>query len=160
MSLSHLNQDGEVHMVDICAKDRSCRLARARCSVQFPENILSKIMDEGIEKGDLFAAARMAGIQAAKQTPDIIPLTHPIALDYAGIDLQPQPGENRIKIEATVKASDATGVEMEALNAASAAALTIYDMCKSESKKLNITDLHLVEKKGGKSGHWKSEANS
>ncbi len=160
MSLSHLNENGEVHMVDISTKKCSARMARACCSVIFPAGRLDSIMKKGIKKGDLFAAARIAGIQAAKQTPDIIPLAHPISLDWAEIKLQAVPEENKIEVESVVKASDATGVEMEALNAASAAALTIYDMCKSESKNINITNMHLEEKKGGNSGHWKAEANS
>ncbi|MGM0380908.1 MAG: cyclic pyranopterin monophosphate synthase, partial [bacterium] len=122
MTLSHLDENGEVHMVDISSKERSQRLARAECSVIFPDGLLKDILEEGTQKGDLFATARLGGIQAAKKTPELIPLTHPIALDHAKIELEASVPGDKITVRARVKASDATGVEMEALNAASTAA--------------------------------------
>ncbi|MFB6347269.1 MAG: cyclic pyranopterin monophosphate synthase MoaC, partial [bacterium] len=125
-----------------------------------PGDILRTILEEGIPKGDLFAAARTAGIQAAKNTPDTIPLTHPIELSYVGIDLDPDKDDQTIIITCEVKARDATGVEMEALSGVSAAALTLYDMCKSEAKGISIGGIRLLEKEGGKSGDWSSEATN
>lgn len=157
MSLSHLDEDGDVHMVDISDKDHSVRRARARGEVQFPDDVLRSILEEGAPKGDVMATARLAGIQGAKQTPDWIPLAHPIDLSHARVDLEPQPDRDRVIITAEVKATDATGVEMEALTAVNAAALTLYDMCKSEHKGIEITNIHLLKKEGGTSGTWSVE---
>lgn len=157
MSLSHLSDDGDVHMVDITDKDHSTRRAHARGLVLFPEGILSTILDDGLPKGDLWATARLAGIEAAKKTPEVIPLAHPISLSHVRVDLSPEPDEDRVVVESTVRATDATGVEMEALTAVNVAALTLYDMCKSEHKGIEINGVRLLEKEGGSSGHWRAK---
>lgn len=160
MTLSHLTDDGEIHMVDISEKEGSVRTAQAAGTVIFPEGVLGPLLEKGPPKGDVFATARLAGIQAAKQTPQFIPLAHPIQLSHASIRLSPAPADDRIEIESTVKAKDATGVEMEALTAVNAAALTLYDMCKSEHKGIKITGIKLLKKTGGSSGDWSHEADA
>jgi cyclic pyranopterin phosphate synthase len=156
MSLSHLDDEGHVNMVDITDKERSDRRAKATGTVEFPDGVLSSILEEGAPKGDVLATARVAGIEGAKNTPDWIPLAHPINLSHVRVDLDPDPENDRVTITAEARASDATGVEMEALTAVNAAALTLYDMCKSEHKGIRITDIHLLEKEGGASGTWRS----
>lgn len=182
--LTHLTSTGEAHMVPIAHKQSTTRTARAVCSVHFSNPVaLRLIRDNGHKKGDVLGTARIAGIMAAKRTPDIIPLCHPVMLSHVGVDLVVPPtaptaaaaataggkgegevandneaeeggGRIRIDISATVTCEGKTGVEMEALTAASAAALTVYDMCKAVDKGMRVEGLRVVLKEGGKSGRW------
>jgi cyclic pyranopterin phosphate synthase len=151
---THFDADGKAIMVEVGDKASTRRIAVARGEVRMTEGTLQKILDRTVEKGDVLAVARIAGIMAAKKTPDIIPLCHPLLLSSAAVEFFTFPGEGRIVIEATVKVSGTTGVEMEALTAVSAAALTIYDMCKAVDKGMSIDAVRLMEKHGGKSGSF------
>jgi cyclic pyranopterin phosphate synthase len=153
MELTHLDKDGEAYMVDVSAKPASERLAVATARVCMLPATLDKIKSGGIEKGDVFAAARIAGIMAAKKTADLIPLCHPLGITNVHIKLTPE-GNNAVVISASVKCLGQTGVEMEALTAASVAALTVYDMCKAIDRGMVIGPIQLEEKSGGRSGHY------
>ncbi len=150
---SHFNERGESHMVDVGAKPVTQRLARARGQVLMEPETLRLITQREVAKGDVLEVARIAGIMAAKRTGELIPLCHPIGLDSVSITFA-QPDEKTLAIEATAQVHAKTGVEMEALTAVSVAALTVYDMCKSVDRSMTIEDVCLVEKKGGKSGHY------
>jgi cyclic pyranopterin phosphate synthase len=152
--LTHLNARGEAHMVDITEKNSTTREAQAEVWVCMQASTLSAILDGKIPKGDVLATARIAGIQAAKQCSNLIPLCHPLQLTAVAVDFEPDTSNNRLRIETRCKLSGKTGVEMEALTAASVAALTIYDMCKALEKSIVITDLRLLAKSGGKSGNY------
>lgn len=152
---THINADGNAHMVDVTEKNVTEREARAEAFIEIPET-LQMIMSGAHHKGDVFATARIAGIQAAKKTSDLIPLCHPLMLTKVEVDLEAQPEHNRVRITSLCKLSGKTGVEMEALTAASVAALTIYDMCKAVQKDMIISQTRLTEKRGGKSGHFKA----
>lgn len=154
--LSHLNRAGEAEMVDVSAKDPSVRLAVAESLVVMKPEILQSLRNGEIPKGDVLATARIAGIQAAKKCSDLIPLCHPLPLSKVSIDLQIE--SDLVRIRATCKTTGKTGVEMEALTAASVAALTIYDMCKALDKGIEITNTRLLQKTGGKSGDWSRES--
>lgn len=144
-------------MVDVSGKKETARRALARATVRLRPSTLQRVREGTVEKGAVLEVARIAGIMSAKRTPDLIPLCHPIRISSVRVQIEPS-GDDRIEIEAEVTAGDRTGVEMEALTAASTAALTIYDMLKAIEKGINITDIHLVEKDGGKSGPWRSES--
>lgn len=154
---THLNESGQANMVDVSAKVDTARLAVAQSRVVLSQQVLSKIRDHSIAKGDLLATARIAGIQAAKKCSDLIPLCHPLPLTKAVVDINEfsEADKSGLQIIATCKTSGKTGVEMEALAAASVAALTIYDMCKAIDKGIVIESVQLLEKTGGKSGDWK-----
>ncbi|MBY8975804.1 cyclic pyranopterin monophosphate synthase MoaC [Rhodobacteraceae bacterium NNCM2] len=154
--LSHFDEQGNAHMVDVGAKEVTERTATARGTVVMAPETLELIAEGRAKKGDVLGVARLAGIMAAKKTPDIIPLCHPLALTKISVDLTPQPPD-RVEIEATVKLSGKTGVEMEALTAVSAAALTVYDMVKAVDKAMQITDIRLTHKAGGKSGTYQAD---
>jgi cyclic pyranopterin phosphate synthase len=149
--LTHINQDGNAHMVDVSDKAVTTRTAVASGYVQMQPETLTLIIEGGHKKGDVFATARIAGIQAAKKCADLIPLCHPLALTKITVDLHPEPDNNRVCIEALCKLDGKTGVEMEALTAVSVAALTLYDMCKAVDKTICIQVISIVEKLGGKS---------
>jgi cyclic pyranopterin monophosphate synthase len=151
--LSHLDDSGHAHMVDVSAKDVTSRSATARARVIMQKETLALITSGTARKGDVLATARIAGIQAAKKTSDLIPLCHPLMITKVAIDFEI--GDALIDVEATVKVEGKTGVEMEALTACSVACLTLYDMVKAVDRGIRITDLRLVEKTGGKSGHFK-----
>ncbi len=151
--LSHLDASGAARMVDVTAKDDTHRVATAEAVVRMRPETLALIQQGGIPKGDVLATARIAGIMAAKRTPDLIPLCHPLPVTGVTVDLTPEGGETLV-IRATVKTTGKTGVEMEALTAASIAALTVYDMCKAVEKGIRIEQVRLLEKHGGKSGDW------
>ncbi|MBM08628.1 MAG: cyclic pyranopterin monophosphate synthase MoaC [Magnetovibrio sp.] len=151
---THIDDKGNAIMVDVSTKEVSERVATARCSVIMQPETLSLIMDGGVKKGDVLSVAQLAGIMGAKRTPDLIPLCHPLNLSSVTVDLICEPERDAITISATCKITGQTGVEMEALTAASIAALTIYDMCKSVDRSMRITDIHLVHKSGGKSGTY------
>ncbi len=151
--LSHIDSKGEARMVDVSQKDDTVREAVVSGSIKMKPATLDKIRQNEIKKGDVLSVARVAGIMAAKRTPDLIPLCHPITIDNIAVDFN-FVGDDCIRITATTKSSGKTGVEMEALVAASVAALTIYDMCKAVDKGMTIEQIYLESKKGGKSGTY------
>ena len=155
--LTHLNSKGQAQMVDVGAKEISQRIATAEAFISMQPETLSMITEGKHKKGDVFAVARIAGIQAAKKCPDLIPLCHPLMLSSVKVDLEADASKSQVKIKATCKLAGQTGVEMEALTAASVAALTIYDMCKAVDKGMTISQIQLLEKSGGKSGDWSRE---
>ncbi len=152
--LTHFDKRGNAVMVDVSAKDVSARVAVAKGSVLMAAATLKRIVEGGIAKGDVLGVARLAGIMAAKRTPDLIPLCHPLPLAAVAVDLVPDPKRSAIDITATVKLSGSTGVEMEALTAVSVAALTVYDMCKAIDRGMTISEIYLAHKSGGKSGTY------
>jgi cyclic pyranopterin monophosphate synthase len=161
--LTHTNEAGEVHMVGVAGKSATARRAVASARVRMQKETLDQLVQGTARKGDVAATARVAGIQAAKRTSDLIPLCHPVALTGAEIELRFEPPQDgsplaTVEVRATIHAFDRTGVEMEALVAASTAALTIYDMLKAVDRWMTITDLGLLEKSGGRSGHLRREA--
>jgi cyclic pyranopterin phosphate synthase len=149
---SHTDEHGQARMVDVGGKPRNARMAVASARIRTSRDVIAGIVENAMAKGDVLAAARIAGIMAAKRTAELIPLCHPLDLDSVqvdfGLDVQ------SIIIRATVRSHGRTGVEMEALTAASVAGLTIYDMCKSVDRRMMIEQVHLAEKSGGKSGHF------
>ncbi len=155
MELTHFNDEGRARMVDVSGKAETVRTAVAECRIRMQADTLARIKAGNLPKGDVLAVAQVAGILAAKRTFEIIPMCHPIRLTGADIRFTYEP--DGIRIRSTVRCKGETGVEMEALHACSAAALTIYDMCKAVQKDLEITDLHLLEKAGGKSGLYRRE---
>ncbi|GIW13743.1 MAG: cyclic pyranopterin monophosphate synthase accessory protein [Tepidiforma sp.] len=154
--LSHLDERGAARMVDVSAKDETAREATAEALVRMQPATLRLILDGAVPKGDVIAAARLAGIMAAKQTPSLIPLCHPLPITGASLEVAPA-DERTLRITATVRTTARTGVEMEALTAAAVAALTVYDMCKAAEKGITIEEVRLLEKHGGKSGSWTAE---
>ena len=154
-NLTHVRADGSAHMVDVTEKNETTRTAIAEGYVITRADVIDKIFDADLPKGDALPVARVAGIMAAKKTPDIIPLCHPLPLGKITIDFERHP--DRVRIEALVKTRGVTGVEMEALSAVSGTALTVYDMIKAVDKQATITGLRVLEKTGGKSGDWKVE---
>jgi cyclic pyranopterin phosphate synthase len=153
--LSHLTPDGEARMVDVSAKAESVREARARVTVKMKAATLAAIQAGQLAKGDVLGVARTAGIMAAKRTPELIPLCHPLRITGADIDFLLDPKRAAITVDARVRTVDKTGVEMEALTAAAVAGLTVYDMVKAVDRGVVLTDLCLIEKSGGKSGPWR-----
>ncbi|AFI85887.2 molybdenum cofactor biosynthesis protein C [Aggregatibacter actinomycetemcomitans] len=156
-TFTHINSHGEANMVDISAKAETVREARAEAYVCMAPETLQMILSGQHHKGDVFATARIAGIQAAKRTWELIPLCHPLLLSKVEVSLTALPETNQVRIESLCKLTGKTGVEMEALTAASVAALTIYDMCKAVQKDMVIESVRLLEKCGGKSGHFIAE---
>ncbi len=152
--LSHLGADGKARMVDVSDKEESERVARAAGTVTMRPETLALIMEGGVPKGDVLAAARLAGIMAAKRTAELIPLCHPLALTSIEVELACEPTRNAVDITASCRLKGRTGVEMEALTAVSVAALTIYDMCKAVDRGMTIGDIRLTYKSGGKSGTY------
>ncbi|KUJ71230.1 cyclic pyranopterin monophosphate synthase MoaC [Thiomicrospira sp. WB1] len=158
-TLTHLDEKGQARMVDVTQKSVTEREATAVGRVRMKPETLAMIMDGTHKKGDVLATARIAGIMAAKRTPDLIPMCHPLMLTSVKVELTENADEQCVDIQATCKLAGQTGVEMEALTAVSAAALTLYDMCKAVDKGMQIEGIQLEEKKGGKSGHWTREAD-
>jgi cyclic pyranopterin monophosphate synthase len=154
-SLSHLNDKGEAHMVDVSAKDVTTRSATAKGRVLAAAETIALITSDQAKKGDVLATARIAGIMAAKKTADLIPLCHPLMISKVSVDFVV--AATHIDVEATVKVEDKTGVEMEALTACSVACLTIYDMLKAVDRGMTITNLRVTQKTGGKSGTFQAE---
>jgi cyclic pyranopterin phosphate synthase len=150
--LSHLDESGRSRMVDVTAKDDTAREAIAKGSVRMKPQTLALIQSGGVPKGDVLAVAQVAGVMAAKRTPDLIPMCHPLLLTGIDVCLEPDEKESAVHITATVRTTGKTGVEMEALTAVSVAALTIYDMCKAVDRGMRIEGVRLVRKSGGKSG--------
>jgi cyclic pyranopterin phosphate synthase len=155
--LSHLDAQGRARMVDVAEKPITRRVCVARGAVRMAPETLARIAEGKIEKGDVLATARIAGIQAAKKTDEWIPLCHSLSLDGIEVELIPDPGHARVRIEATARAHARTGVEMEALVAVSAAGLVVYDMCKAIDRGMVVDAVHLVSKSGGKSGAWQRQ---
>ena len=156
MELSHLDKNGNARMVDVSAKDETAREALASALVCMRPETLALIQAGEMPKGDVFACARVAGIMAAKRTPELIPMCHPIPITKASVDFEVL-AEDTLRITARVKSTYRTGVEMEALTAASVAALTVYDMCKAVDRGMQILQIQLEQKSGGKSGNFLRE---
>ncbi len=152
--LTHLDAQGRAHMVDVGSKPVTERVCVARAEVEMARATLEAVSAGRVPKGDVLATARLAGIQAAKRTADWIPLAHPLALDQVEVEAVCDASGPRVRLEATARAQARTGVEMEALVAVSAAALTIYDMCKAIDRGMTVSGVRLVSKTGGKSGRW------
>ena len=155
--LTHLDDDGNAVMVDVSDKDATERTATAKGSVLMSSETMALIRAGGVKKGDVLSVAQLAGIMAAKKTPDLIPLCHPLELTSITVDLVCDPERNAVDITATCKLKGKTGVEMEALCAVAVAALTVYDMCKAADRGMRITDIRLTHKAGGKSGTFEAE---
>jgi cyclic pyranopterin phosphate synthase len=151
---THLDEHGKASMVDVTDKEVTQREARAQGTILMQPETFQRIMKGGIEKGDVLGVAKVAGIMGAKHTAQLIPLCHPLNITKVDITFTPIEEKHCIEIEAQVKLKGQTGAEMEALTAVATAALTIYDMCKAVDREIVISDIHLVEKKGGKSGHF------
>jgi cyclic pyranopterin phosphate synthase len=154
--LTHFDSSGQAHMVDVSDKASTHRVAIATGCIQMNPNTYELIESGGHKKGDVLGIARIAGIQAAKKTADLIPLCHPIALTHVSIEFQSDRSSHRIYCQARAETTGPTGVEMEALTATQIALLTIYDMCKAVDRGMVISDIKLLEKSGGKSGDWKA----
>ena len=158
-NFSHFDEHGHSKMVDVGAKDVTHRVAIASARVLMQPQTLRSITERAMKKGDVLEVARLAGIMAAKQTGHLIPLCHTLGLDSVSIDFH-QIDDHTLQIEATVQVRARTGVEMEAMTAVSVAGLTVYDMCKSVDRSMSLTDVCLIEKRGGKSGHYKRTEDS
>lgn len=158
--LTHLNERGEARMVDVTSKDVTTREATARCRVTVSAEVADLLSAGQMPKGDALAVARIAAIQATKRTPDLIPLCHPIAVHGVDVDvtLREESGSHAVEVLATVRTADRTGVEMEALTAAAVGGLTVIDMVKGKDRSAAIAEVVLLEKKGGRSGHWVRES--
>jgi len=154
---THLDEQGRARMVDVSAKAETLREATALAVVKASAETLRAVEQGSVKKGDVLAVAQVAGIQAAKRTPELIPMCHPLPISSASIAFETDADTGRIEIRATVKAEAKTGVEMEAMTAASIAALTVYDMCKSLQRDIEVERVVLLSKKGGKSGEYRRE---
>lgn len=155
--LTHFDGEGRAHMVDVGDKDITNRIAVAACHIEMQRETFDLITEGRAKKGDVLGVARLAGIMAAKRTADLIPLCHPLPITKVAVELHPDADLPGVRIEATVKTTGQTGVEMEALTAANIAALTVYDMCKAVDKGMTINGLHVVLKDGGKSGRFEAQ---
>lgn len=158
MSLTHFDKAGQAHMVDVSDKADTDRIAVAACYIRMLPETLALIEAGDAKKGDVLGVARLAGIMGAKRTADLIPLCHPLPITKVTVDLVPDPALPGVRIEASVKTTGKTGVEMEALTAASTAALTVYDMCKAVDRGMEIGGLHVTLKDGGKSGRYEAKS--
>ena len=153
-SFTHIDDKGRVRMVDVTAKEPTVRTAMAGGLISMNAETLDLIQNQKVKKGNVLETARIAGMMAAKKTADLIPMCHPLNITHIQIDFAPDAANNCIGIEATVRAIDQTGVEMEAITAVSVSALTIYDMCKASDKEMTISQIQLLKKTGGKSGTY------
>ncbi|MBI2354536.1 MAG: cyclic pyranopterin monophosphate synthase MoaC [Deltaproteobacteria bacterium] len=159
MNFNHFDDRGNAVMVDVSAKQPTLRTAVAVAEVRLSPALLLAIQGGGVAKGDVLGVSRLAGIMAAKRTPELIPLSHPLALHAVTVDFEPAPADGRIEIKCMVRAFERTGVEMEAMIGAAVAALTIYDMCKGRDKSIAIGEIKLLYKEGGKSGVYRRGDN-
>jgi cyclic pyranopterin phosphate synthase len=157
MNFNHFDERGNAVMVDVSAKQPTLRTAVACAVVCMSPELLAAIQSGGVAKGDVLGVARLAGIQAAKKTSELIPLSHPLALHSVGVDFAEDRAVGRIEVRCTVRALERTGVEMEAMTGAAVAALTIYDMCKGSDKSITIGEIKLLFKEGGKSGIYRRQ---
>ena len=155
--LTHLAKAGEARMVDVSAKEVTARVAVAEGRVVMTQPTLALVLAGDAKKGDVFATARIAGIMAAKRTHELIPLCHPLGMTKVAVEIEPDPGLPGLRVRATAKVKGQTGVEMEALTAVSVACLTIYDMVKGVERGMRIEGVRLIEKRGGKSGHYRAK---
>ena len=153
---NHFDHDGNAWMVDVSGKEPTLREARAEAAVRLGADLLARVLDHALAKGDVLGAARLAGIAAAKKTPDLIPLAHPLAIHHVAIEMDPDTETGILRVLCTVKALERTGVEMEAMTGVSVAALTIYDMCKGQDKSISIGPIRLLFKSGGRSGTYQA----
>ena len=160
MSFNHFDAKGQAVMVDVSGKEPTLRTAVAEAQVVMRTETLAAIIEGRMTKGDVLGVARLAGIAAAKRTPELIPLAHPLAIHHAAIDFSTDPPNGVIAVVATIRALERTGVEMEAMVAASVAALTIYDMCKGIDRSIIVREISLLSKEGGKSGVYKKHHRS
>lgn len=158
--LTHIDESGAANMVDVGDKKSTIRMARATGKIKMHRETLTMILTGNTKKGDVLAAARIAGVMAAKKTSDLIPLCHPLALSKIGVEIEPDDELPGFVVSTQAKLTGKTGVEMEALTACSVALLTIYDMAKAVDRGMQITDIKVVEKLGGKSGHWLAKGDS
>lgn len=159
--LTHFNADGAAHMVDVGAKSDTQRVAVAEGWIHMQPDTLARIRQGGHQKGDVLGIARVAGIMAAKKTADLIPLCHPLALTHVDIELTLEDNPTAaVRCQVTAETHGKTGVEMEALTAVQITLLTIYDMCKAMDRGMSLQNIRLMEKRGGKSGHWKNSADN
>jgi cyclic pyranopterin phosphate synthase len=152
---THFDQHGRAVMVDVTGKDETRRIAVAGGRISMLPDTFARIMEDRSSKGDVLGIARIAGIQATKRTADLIPLCHPLALTRAGVEFSPDAAESAIYCKVTAETIGRTGVEMEALTGVTVALLTIYDMCKALDRGMTISEIALLEKQGGRSGHWR-----
>jgi cyclic pyranopterin phosphate synthase len=157
MNFNHFDERGHAVMVDVSTKQPTLRTAIAEAVVQMSPELLAAIQTGGVAKGDVLGVARLAGIQAAKRTPELIPLSHPLAIHHVAVDFEQDQPNGRIAVRCTVRAMERTGVEMEAMTGATLAALTIYDMCKGSDKSITVGEIRLLFKEGGKSGIYRRE---
>ena len=157
MSFNHFDGQGKAIMVDVSGKKKTLRTATASATVHMSSTLLQNILEHKTTKGDVLGVARLAGIAASKKVPDLIPLSHPLAIHHAAIEFNCDPTQGTVEVQATVRAYERTGVEMEAMVSASLAALTIYDMCKGREKNITIDAVRLLFKEGGKSGTYRAE---
>ena len=157
MNFNHFDERGNAVMVDVSAKQPTLRTAVAAAKVVMSPELLTAILSGGVAKGDVLGVARLAGILAAKKTPELIPLSHPLALHAITVDFETDQEKGEIEVKCMVRALERTGVEMEAMTGASLAALTIYDMCKGSEKSIRVGDIRLLYKEGGKSGTYHRE---
>ncbi|ADI85462.1 MULTISPECIES: cyclic pyranopterin monophosphate synthase MoaC [Geobacter] len=157
MSFNHFDDQGRAIMVDVSGKQPTLRTATAAATVSMQPDTLADLLAGRTTKGDVLGVARIAGIAAAKKTPELIPLSHPLAIHHAAIDFDTDQACGTVTVRATVRAFERTGVEMEAMTSAAVAALTIYDMCKGADKGITISQIRLLFKEGGKSGTWQRE---
>ena len=160
MNFNHFDERGQAIMVDVSAKQPTLRTAIASAEVRLTPELLAAITSGGVAKGDVLGVARLAGIMAAKRTPDLIPLSHPLAIHNVTVDFDLHDGAGVITVRCTVRAFERTGVEMEAMTGASLAALTIYDMCKGSDKSITIGEIKLLFKEGGKSGVYERKIDA
>jgi cyclic pyranopterin phosphate synthase len=156
-TFSHLNAGGEANMVDVSDKDVTKREATAEGYLYVNDDVITQISEAKIAKGDVFAVARVAGIQGAKRCSDLIPLCHPLALSKVDVNFEIEPAQSRIRATCFCKLSGKTGVEMEALTGVNVALLTLFDMCKAIDPAMRLDGIKVLEKKGGKTGHWTSQ---
>jgi len=154
--LTHFDQNGQAHMVDVADKNETKRIAKASGSIKMNASTLALIASGTASKGDVLGVARIAAIQGSKRTSDLIPLCHPLYLTYVAVEFHLDQQGNAVECTATTETLGRTGVEMEALTAVSVALLTIYDMCKAVDRGMEITRIRLLEKQGGRSGHWQA----
>ncbi|GMM69271.1 cyclic pyranopterin monophosphate synthase MoaC [Alteromonas sp. MTD1] len=156
-TFSHLNAGGEANMVDVSDKDVTKREATAEGYLYVNDDVITQISEAKIAKGDVFAVARVAGIQGAKRCSDLIPLCHPLALSKVDVNFEVEPEQSRVRATCFCKLSGKTGVEMEALTGVNVALLTLFDMCKAIDPAMRLEGIKVLEKKGGKTGHWTSQ---
>jgi cyclic pyranopterin phosphate synthase len=157
VKFNHFDGEGRAHMVDVSAKEITDRKARAEAVVRLGPKLLAAVLDRTVAKGDVLGVARLAGIAAVKKTPDLIPLSHPLAIHHAAVDFTTDLDSGTVSVTCAVGALERTGVEMEAMTGAMVAALTIYDMCKGQDKSISIGKVRLLFKSGGKSGTYEFE---